>query len=73
MRFYTDPHRFYCGVDLHATTLYVCILDASGTTILHRIQATWLSHAHWHEGAAGRPAGDLYRRRTGAVCPGITP
>ena len=30
MRFYTQQHRFYCGVDLHARTLAVCILDAQG-------------------------------------------
>src|SRR6516164_5674980 len=30
MRFYTTEHRFYCGVDLHARTLAVCILDAQG-------------------------------------------
>jgi hypothetical protein len=27
MRFYTSEHRFYCGVDLHARTMYLCILD----------------------------------------------
>jgi transposase len=35
MRFYNQPHRFYCGVDLHARTLSLCILDAAGTTVLH--------------------------------------
>jgi hypothetical protein len=31
MRFYTtSEHRFYCGVDLHARSMYLCILDASG-------------------------------------------
>jgi hypothetical protein len=24
MRFYTKQHPFYCGIDLHARTLYVC-------------------------------------------------
>jgi len=23
MRFYNQPHRFYCGVDLHARTMYL--------------------------------------------------
>ena len=27
MRFYTNSHPYYCGIDLHARTLYVCILD----------------------------------------------
>jgi transposase len=35
MRFYNQPHRFYCGVDLHARTLAVCILDGAGNTVLH--------------------------------------
>src|SRR5215469_18884694 len=33
MRFYNQQHRFYCGVDLHARTLSVCILDAKGTIV----------------------------------------
>jgi hypothetical protein len=30
MRFYTQQHQHYCGIDLHARQMYVCILDASG-------------------------------------------
>src|SRR5262245_33805536 len=33
MRFYNQQHRFYCGVDLHARTLSLCILDATGTIV----------------------------------------
>ena len=33
MRFYNQQHRFYCGVDLHARTLSLCILDAKGTIV----------------------------------------
>ena len=36
MRFYTKQHPFYCGIDLHARTMYVCILDQAGETRLHR-------------------------------------
>ena len=36
MRFYTSQHAFYCGVDLHARTMYVCVLDAAGEVRLHR-------------------------------------
>jgi transposase len=36
MRFYTQQHPFYCGIDLHARTMYVCILDQAGETRLHR-------------------------------------
>jgi len=27
MRFYTKHHQFYCGIDLHARTMYVCTMD----------------------------------------------
>ena len=30
MRFYNQPHEYYCGIDLHVKTMYVCILDAGG-------------------------------------------
>src|SRR5215468_887931 len=33
MRFYNQQHRFYCGVDLHARTLSLHILDATGKTV----------------------------------------
>ncbi|MGH8057771.1 MAG: IS110 family transposase, partial [Candidatus Entotheonellia bacterium] len=36
MRFYTQQHLFYCGVDLHARSLYVCILDQAGNVQVHR-------------------------------------
>jgi transposase len=37
MRFYTGRHRYYCGIDLHARTMYLCILDhESGEKLLHR-------------------------------------
>src|SRR5688572_1451779 len=36
MRFYTGQHRFYCGVDLHARTMYLSILDEHGATVLDR-------------------------------------
>ncbi len=34
MRFYTETHAHYCGVDLHARTMYVCIVDAEGQICL---------------------------------------
>ncbi len=36
MRFYTETHQHYCGIDLHARTMYVCILDREGQVLLHR-------------------------------------
>jgi transposase len=35
MRLYQAQHRSYCGVDLHARTMYLCILDHQGHTLLH--------------------------------------
>src|SRR5918994_7669423 len=36
MRFYTHQHPFYCGIDLHARSMYVCILSHDGEILLHR-------------------------------------
>jgi hypothetical protein len=36
MRFYSKQHRYDCGIDLHARTMYVCILDQGGEILLHR-------------------------------------
>ena len=35
MRFYNQQHKFYCGIDLHARKMYVCILDRKGKTKVH--------------------------------------
>ena len=40
MRFYTKPHQWYCGIDLHARTMYVCILNRDGEIMLHRNMKT---------------------------------
>jgi transposase len=36
MRFYTKPHQFYCGIDLHARSMYVCIVNQEGDILVHR-------------------------------------
>jgi len=36
MRFYTKQHRYSCGIDLHARTMYVCILNQEGGIVFHR-------------------------------------
>ena len=36
MRFYTQQHPHYCGIDLHARTMYLCILNQAGAIVLHR-------------------------------------
>ena len=30
MRFSTQQHQFYCGIDLHARSMYLCILNQDG-------------------------------------------
>ena len=36
MRFYTRQHQYYCGIDLHARSIYVCILNQEGEVLVHR-------------------------------------
>jgi transposase len=36
MRFYTKQHKAYCGIDLHARSMYLCILNQDGEIMLHR-------------------------------------
>src|SRR5713101_4723697 len=40
MRFYTKQHPFYCGIDLHARTMYVCMLNQDGEIVVHRNMPT---------------------------------
>jgi transposase len=36
MQFYTKTHHYYCGIDLHANSMYVCILNQTGDVLVHR-------------------------------------
>ena len=36
MRFYNNSHPYYCGIDLHARMLYVCIIDDQGEKKVHQ-------------------------------------
>jgi len=36
MRPYQAEHQAYCGVDLHARSMFLCILDPRGQTLLHK-------------------------------------
>jgi len=36
MNFYPQQHKHYCGLDLQARALYVCILDPQGTNLVHK-------------------------------------
>ncbi len=35
MKFYNRQHQYYCGIDLHARKMYVCILDQKGKAMVH--------------------------------------
>jgi len=36
MQFYTKQHKSYCGIDLHARSMYVCVLNQDGDIVMHR-------------------------------------
>jgi transposase len=36
MKVYNKQHLYYCGIDLHTRTMYVCILDDAGNKMFHR-------------------------------------
>jgi hypothetical protein len=36
VRCYTKPHQLYGGIDLHARTMYLCVLNQEGEVLLHR-------------------------------------
>jgi predicted NBD/HSP70 family sugar kinase len=40
MRLYTQKHRHYCGIDLHARSMYICVLSQSGEPVLHKNMIT---------------------------------
>ena len=56
MRLYTTQHPFYCSIDLHARTMYVCIIDQNGEILVPRNMKTidlqemnWKSRTGLHE------------------------
>jgi transposase len=36
MQFYNTQHDYYCGIDLHARTMYVCITDSKDKIVVER-------------------------------------
>jgi hypothetical protein len=40
MRFYTQQHPYYCGIDLHTKMMYLCIIGQDGEIVLHRNLST---------------------------------
>jgi len=35
MRFYTQAHKHYCGIDLHARQMYLCVLGRPAQCFCH--------------------------------------
>ena len=35
MKFYSQSHKHYCGVDLHTRSMYLCVQDHAGKKLLH--------------------------------------
>ena len=54
MRFFNQPHAFYCGVDLHARTMHVCVLDQEGQVL------AMSEHQVEPPAQEGGPPGQLY-------------
>jgi len=40
MSYYTKKHKHYCGIDLHAKTMYLCIMNADGDILFHKNMKT---------------------------------
>jgi transposase len=40
MRFYVPSEQFYCGIDLHANSMYVCVVDSAKRILVHRNLST---------------------------------
>jgi transposase len=36
MKFYAKQHKYYCGIDLHARKMYVCVLSDKGEVKVHK-------------------------------------
>jgi hypothetical protein len=36
MDLYKLPHKYYCEVDLHSRTMYLCVVGQEGRVLLHR-------------------------------------
>jgi hypothetical protein len=40
MKFYVQQHKYYCGIDLHARTMYVCIIDKEGSIVKQKMSSS---------------------------------
>ena len=66
MRFYTGQHKHYCGIDLHARQMYLCIMDAQGKIVLLRNIKRRPKRSCWRSRASAR----IWSWRSNACSPG---
>jgi hypothetical protein len=67
MRFYQQQHEFYCGVDLHARSMHVCIVDHEGQTKVHKnIDATPDRFLGLRDAPSGGPPSGFWKEITRA-------
>ncbi len=36
MKFYSKQHQYYCGIDLHARKMYICVINNKGKVEVHK-------------------------------------
>ena len=36
MTYYKRIHQFYIGIDLHARSMYICVVNNRGETVFHK-------------------------------------
>ncbi len=44
MKFYTKQHNYYCGIDLHARSMYLCIIDSNNQVKFHKNVKNYAFH-----------------------------
>jgi hypothetical protein len=55
-RVYTKQHRFYCGIDLHARLLAICIIDHQTNEVVLRRQIPADRQLRRQDARPGQPA-----------------
>ena len=69
MNFYKGSHKYYCGVDLHSRTMYICIVGRDGAVLLHRSLPSTAPRPRATASTPGRPPSSFGEDS----CPSPTP
>jgi len=74
MRFYNQPHAYYCSVDLHARSMFTHVLDQAGATVFARdLRTPFRSFWFLHGGLARMTCRHDDASNPGFVVSGRTP